>query len=93
VSRYIDFLARKNAEYGSKFDASDLAPQFVHYYNTGERIEVTRTYSSGETFTRRGRVGITTGWRPAFLLVSRRGAFGSSDVLDTKDVVVKVVAK
>jgi hypothetical protein len=29
-----------------------------------------------------GYVGLTTGWRPAFLLMKRRGQVGSSDLLN-----------
>lgn len=85
------YLTRKRREHGAKFDASSLAPQFIPYYESGQRIEVTRTFPSGEAWTRRGTVGITTGWRPAFLLMSRVSAHGSSDLLSADDKIVKVI--
>ena len=81
-----EYLKRKRAEYGEKFDASDLAPQFIPYYESGERIEVVSSWG-----TRRGRIGITTGWRPAFLLMCRVSARGSSDVLRADDKVTRVI--
>lgn len=89
---YSDLIARKRAEHGPRFDPSDLAPQFVPYFESGARIEVRTTYPSGQSWTRRGRVGITTGWKPAFLLMARTNCRGSSDLLGPTAVVVKVVA-
>ena len=85
-TRFEGFVESAKARHGARWDASDLAPQFIEHYNTGYRIEVTTTYPNGETHVRRGRIGITTGWKPAFLLMSRRGAIGSSDVLGVNDV-------
>lgn len=84
---YTEYVARKQSELGERFDVSKLAPQFVPYYESGQRIEVRSSWG-----TRRGRVGVTTGWRPAFLLMARRNCIGSSDVLNARDVVVRVVA-
>lgn len=70
------------------FDASSLATQFIPYFATDERITVTRVYTNGESYTRRGHVGITTGWRPAFLLMPRSTSTGSSDVLGPDDRIV-----
>ena len=41
-----EYLKRKRAEYGEKFDASDLAPQFIPYYESGERIEVVSSWGT-----------------------------------------------
>lgn len=88
---YEQYLARKRAQYGSKFDPSELAPQFVPYFGKGgPRIRVRRTYANGETRERTGTVGVTTGWRPAFLLMHRSTDHGSSDVLGRDDVIVAV---
>jgi hypothetical protein len=88
---YQAYLQGKQREYGAKFNAADLAPQFIPYYESQQRIEVERVYPSGEKYTRRGTVGITTGWMPAFLLMSRVSARGSSDVLGTDDRIVRVI--
>lgn len=89
---YTESVTRGKREHGSKWDttALDAAPQFAAYFGTGQRIRVTRTYESGETDTRTGRVSRTTGWRPAFLLMSRSNALGSSDVLGPDDVITAV---
>lgn len=53
----------------------------------GARIEVTR-----DGWTRRGRVSVTTGWKPALLLMHRRSDRSSADVLDERDHLVRVVS-
>lgn len=88
---YQDYLDRKRRQYGKQFDSSDLGEQFIPYYGTGKRIEVTTTYDNGETRVRRGTVGVTTGWKPVFLLMSRVNCSGSSDVLRKSDRVTAVI--
>ncbi len=83
---YSEYLAGKRQQYGNLFDSRDLAHQFVPYFESGERIEVRSPWG-----TRRGRVGVTTGWKPVFILLARRNARGSSDVLTSSDTVVRVV--
>jgi hypothetical protein len=83
---YSDYLARKQREHGAKFDSSDLAAQFVPYYESGARIKVRTHY--GEEIT--GTVGVTTGWRPCFLLMRRSNSFGSSDLMRADDRVIAV---
>lgn len=79
--------ARQNADEGKVFDASDLAPQFVPYFEGGQRIEVE---TCGEI--KRGRVGVTTGWKPVFILVLRRSDRGSGWVLGKDDKVLRVIS-
>lgn len=74
-----DYLSRKRHEYGEKFDVSHLDDRFVRYFQTGERIKV-EIY--GEV--KHGTVGVTTGWRPAFLLMARSNCIGSTEILDAK---------
>lgn len=88
-SSYAQYQVHKRRQFGAQFSTTDLAPQFVPYFESGARIEV----RSPSGWTRRGRVGITTGWRPAFLLMSRTNCRGSSDVLGAGETVVRVVAK
>jgi hypothetical protein len=91
---FADLIARKRAEYGARFDAAELAPQFIPFYENGARIEVQFVDAAGEVYeTKRGRVGITTGWRPAFLLILTSRSRGSSYVLRSRDKVAKVVAQ
>jgi hypothetical protein len=74
------------AKHGDRFDPSDLAPQFAKFYGTDARVRV----ESPGGFVRTGRIGKTTGWRPAFLLMHRRGDMGSSDVLRATDKITHV---
>jgi len=86
-------IIRGKQEHGDRFDPSALASQFDRYYRTDQRIRVTTTYGTGpdaETYTRTGTVGMTSGWRPAYLLMRRSSDHGSSDVLGARDVVVAV---
>ena len=77
-------LAKKRAQYGDKFDTSDLAPQFAKYWGTDTRITV--QFAHGTKM--RGRVGITTGWKPVFLLMLRSNSRGSSWTLGNDDKII-----
>jgi hypothetical protein len=70
MTNYDEMVADKKAQYGGKFDPSDLDPRFVQYFNSGERIRV-ETTDGDAVDVRTGTVGVTTGWRPAFLLIHR----------------------
>ncbi len=86
MNRYQMFLARKDAEYGIEFDDSNLASKFVPYFNSGKRIKVLT--SDGRTLY--GTVGVTTGWKPVFLLMRNSNRVGSSDLLSDSDRIVAV---
>lgn len=86
MARFDDTLNRKTREHGTKFDPSDLASAFVPYYNSGERIKVRAPWGDETT----GTVGMTTGWRPAFLLMRTSRSIGSSYVLRETDTVIAV---
>lgn len=85
-SPFASRLARGERQWGDRFDPSELTDKFVPYFDTGDRIKVHTSY--GEDIT--GTVSTTTGWRPAFLLVRRSNAMGSSDLLSDRDTVVAV---
>lgn len=76
--------------HGSRFSEGNLASQFRAYYN-GPRIEVKTTYSDGTTHIRRGRVGITTGPAPLFVLLPRSDSRSSSDLLHADDEILRVI--
>lgn len=76
MARFDDILNRKSREYGDKYDPSELASAFVPYFNSGERIKV---HVWGQDMT--GTVGITTGWKPSFLLMRTSRSRGSSILL------------
>ena len=85
MTRFSDYIARKEREHGTRWDTSGLDTRFVPYFNSGERIRV-RTW--GEEIT--GTVGVTTGWRPAFLLMRRSNSIGSPVVLGPDDEILAV---
>jgi len=85
LGRYQDLLFRKAQEHGVKFDASALSQKFVPYFNSRERIKV-RVGSS----IYHGTVGVTTGWAPCFLLITRSTNIGSSITLDDCDDILAV---
>ena len=72
-------------EYGKKFDPSALDPRFVPFYEGGERIKIE---TCGMVVT--GTIGITTGWKPCFLLMRTSRSIGSSYTLDKKDKILGV---
>ena len=83
---YLQLVQRGQERHGDKFSEADLVEKFRHYFVTGERIKVRD--SSG--WERTGTVGVTTGWRPAFLLMHRSNAIGPWDVLSASDEVIAV---
>lgn len=74
-------------KHGDKFDPSDLiaAQQFAPYLHTDLRLKVSNVRWGWE---RTGRVGITTGWKPAFLLMHRSSDRGSGDLLGPNDIII-----
>lgn len=84
-----DYIHSKKIQFGDKFDASGLHEHFHKYFNSGERVKVRFKY--GETFEEvTGTIGVTTGWKPAFLLMRRSNSMGSSDLLGANDRVIAV---
>jgi hypothetical protein len=84
---FADFIQKKKTEFKDKFDDSGLAKKFIPYYENQNRIEVD-VHGEG---LKRGRVGVTTGWKPAFLLVLTSRSMGSSITLSDKDKIVREV--
>lgn len=76
--------------HGPRFTEASLAQQFRPYY-AGPRIEVRTIYPDGTTHTRRGRVSISNGHAPVFLLMPRSDSRSSSDVLHPDDEIVRVI--
>lgn len=86
MTRYKDFLIRGRNKWGDEFSDRRLNQAFVTAYNSGNRVEVD---FNGEV--KRGRVGMTTGWKPAFLLMLRRDSTGSSWVIHEDDKILRVI--
>lgn len=87
--KYQNYLNRKYNQYGDKFTDSELSKQFIPYFESGQRIIVKNRW--GETM--RGYVGVTTGWKPSFLLMLRSNSIGSSILLSDEDSIVGTVNK
>lgn len=67
MTRYDDFIRRKRAEYGDKFDPSELAPQFIESFNNGQCIRV----AFAALGIMSGVVRVTIGSRPTFIMNGR----------------------
>lgn len=81
-TRFQQFLARGYQEHGQRFTPPE-GDAFIDAYNKGDtyRIKVVTVLDKKTRWERWGYVGITTGWKPAFLLMKRFGQMGSSDTL------------
>ena len=90
MNPYDDAIARGKARWGDKFTAPQTTPEQRQYFR-GPRVEVTTTYDSGETFVRRGRISITTGWKPCLLLMHRTSDIGSWDTLNSNDRITAII--
>lgn len=80
------YIESKKQKYGSKFNMNDLDKRFIHYYENQKRIEVDFGYEK-----KRGTVGITTGWKPVFLLILTARSLGSSYILDNNCTIIREV--
>lgn len=101
---YIQWLAAKVQEFrhpraypaGVKpvgFSTAGLARQFIPYWESGQHIEVEFVSEDGEVYdTERGTVGVTTGWKPVFILMRTKRSQGSSYILGHRDRVKGVVS-
>ena len=79
------FKARCSARYGAKCDFSELDATdctIKEAYESGARMNYNYSPSGcPEDFPARGYVGITTGWRPAFIRLHNKRSMGGSDIL------------
>lgn len=85
MNDYQEFIVRKRKEYGDKFDISNLDPRFIRYFESGQRIKVT---TCDMTIT--GTIGVTTGWKPSFLLMRTTRSIGSCWTLGPQDTIEAV---
>lgn len=76
-----ELIAHGRAKHGEKFDASELDERFARYWFSKERIKVKDNWEGDIMY---GAVGMTTGHRPAFLLMKNSRCIGS-DVILNKD--------
>jgi hypothetical protein len=88
MNNFKDYLDRKKREHGEKFDTSNLNAMFIPFYENGQRIEVDFGYEK-----KRGTIGVTTGWKPSFLLMLTKRSVGSSYLINKECKVVKIISK
>lgn len=80
---YKEYIDNKMRRYGIEFDTSDLNKEFIPYFENGERITV--KFSYGEI--KRGTIGISSGWKPIFLLMLTKRSSGSSYIIGKQDKI------
>lgn len=90
MTEYERLLERKRSEHGDRFVEPWGVEKFASFLHSGIRIRVRTTYPSGDVEERTGTVGITSGWRPAFLLMHRSSDHGSWDTIDERDEITAV---
>ena len=91
MKNYNDYLITKKTQFNN-FDSSDLNSDFIHAFESGKRVEVNFKDSSGKVYeTKRGTIGVTTGWKPCFLLMLTKRSTGSSWTIGKNDVIAKYV--
>lgn len=93
MKNYGEFLRRQQSEHGAKFDSSDLNADFILAYESGKRVEVLfRTSNAGKVYeAKRGTIGVTTGWKPCFLLMLRSNSSGSTWTIGKKDAIARYI--
>ncbi len=89
TTKFNQYLFRRMAEHGDKFNSGDLNRVFVPAFNSERRVTVSFRNENGEEIDRKsGYIGATTGWKPVFLLLASKRSSGSSDTIGGFDVVV-----
>lgn len=78
-TRFDGFCDGKRQIHGDKFDSSDLDKCVVTHYNAMSRRRIKVEWKDGST--QWGSVGVTTGWKPVFLLMQNRYSRSSSHTL------------
>lgn len=82
------FKARCKAHYPGKCDFSELDSTdstIKSAYESGARMCFAYSPTGfPEDFPARGYVGVTTGWKPAFIRVFNRRSLGGTDILTDK---------
>jgi len=82
---YQDLVFRGRQRHGAQFDESSLDPRFIRYDESGQRV---RVKTCGMFLT--GTIGVTTGWKPCFLLMRTSRSTGSSWTLGQEDELIAV---
>ena len=89
---YDDLIDRRIRQYGDKFSDIGLNKDFIPYFESGSRVEVSFCDKDGVEYERkRGTIGVTTGWVPVFILMLTRRSTGSVWTIGENDKVVRVI--
>ncbi len=83
-------IVRGKEKHGEQFDASDLEPKFARYWYSKERLRIKDNWE-GSILT--GTVGMTTGWKPSFILLRTTRSMGSSILLNKDCEILGVQQK
>lgn len=89
MRHYKSFVERQKYQWGDKFDTSELCEKFIPYFESGQRIIIKDKW--GKEY--RGYVGVTTGWKPSFLLCFRSNSYSSWYTLNDNDTIVGTVER
>ena len=87
---FISWLSEHTGRiHGHEMTITELSGKFIPYFRKGQRITVSFCDKDGKEYERkRGTVGITTGWKPVFLLMLTKRSHGSSWTLSDKDKII-----
>ena len=80
-TRYEDMVERFTKKHGDKFSEQDLDQRFRPFYDSQQRIQVqyVKTINDPKHY---GTVGISSGWKPTFILMNNVRARSSSVTLN-----------
>jgi hypothetical protein len=84
---FAEYLTLASKKHYPKWDSSGLASQFIKHFESGQRIEVDDPIFGAK----RGYVGVTTGWRPSFLLLSRVNCISSHILISDETKFLKTI--
>lgn len=79
MTRYENYVNRKKVEYGEKFSDENINKAFITAFNNGDTFRVKVDFGYDKPIW--GYIGATTGWKPCFLLLRKRGQHGSSETI------------
>lgn len=79
-THYEDMVERFTKRHGDKFSEENLDQRFRPFYDSQQRIQVQYIGSEQKHY---GTVGITSGWKPMFILMNNARARSSSVTLDS----------
>ena len=83
---WADYLEIKEREFGREFVPPVNADLLSEYVNSGIRLEV-----DADGCIERGFIGLTTGWRPCFILLRTKRSSGSGICLDGNVKILRIL--